>query len=88
MKDWRFWVAEQRGTLMAIAIFLVMFTIYASNHPAGFTSNVVQTAANKGVLLAFVAMAQALVVITSGIDLSVGMTFTLTNCPVSDRSKG
>ena len=30
----------------------VMFAIYVANHPAGFTANVVQTAANKGVLLA------------------------------------
>jgi ribose transport system permease protein len=83
MRDWRFWFAEQRGTLMAIAIFIVMFIIYSSNHPAGFNANVVQTASNKGVLLAFVAMAQALVVITAGIDLSVGMIFTLTNCLAS-----
>jgi ribose transport system permease protein len=83
MKDWRFWLAEQRGTLMALAIFLVMFAIYVSNHPAGLTANVVQTASNKGVLLAFVAMAQALVVITAGIDLSVGMTLVLTNCLAS-----
>ena len=68
---------------MALAIFVVMFVIYVSNHPAGFNANVVQTAANKGVLLAFVAMAQTLVVITAGIDLSVGMTFTLTNCLAS-----
>ena len=91
MKEWRFWLAEQRGTLLAFGIFVVMFAIYLFNHPAianrGFNvdtvSNVVQTAANKGVLLAFVAMAQALVVITAGIDLSVGMTFTLTNCLAS-----
>jgi ribose transport system permease protein len=83
MKDWRFWFAEQRGTLMAIVIFLVMFAIYSTNHPAGFNANIVQTASNKGVLLAFVAMAQALVVITAGIDLSVGMIFTLTNCLAS-----
>ena len=83
MKDWRFWFAEQRGTFMAVAIFVLMFFIYASNHPAGFTANVVQTASNKGVLLAFVAMAQCLVVITAGIDLSVGMIFTLTNCLAS-----
>ena len=81
--NWRYWYAEQRGTLMAIAIFVFMFIVYCSNHPAGFTANVVQTAANKGVLLAFVALAQSLVVITSGIDLSVGMTFTLANCLAS-----
>ena len=83
MKDWRYWLAEQRGTLLAFGIFIVMFIIYTSNHPAGFTANVVQTAANKGALLAFVAMAQTLVVITAGIDLSVGMIFLLTNCVAS-----
>lgn len=83
MRDWRYWLAEQRGTLLALGIFIVMFIIYTSNHPAGFNANVVQTAANKGVLLAFVAMAQTLVVITAGIDLSVGMIFLLTNCLAS-----
>jgi ribose transport system permease protein len=83
VKDWRYWLAEQRGTLLALGIFIVMFVIYTANHPAGFTANVVQTAANKGVLLAFVAMAQTLVVITAGIDLSVGMIFLLTNCLAS-----
>jgi ribose transport system permease protein len=83
MKDWRYWLSEQQGTLTAIGIFAVMFVIYATNHPAGFSVNMVQTAANKAVLLAFVAMAQALVVITAGIDLSVGMMLTLTNCLAS-----
>ena len=83
MKDWRFWFAEQKGTLLALAIFIVMFTFYVMNHPAGFTPNVVQTAANKGVLLALVAMAQTFVVLTAGIDLSVGMVFILCNCLAS-----
>jgi ribose transport system permease protein len=83
VKDWRYKIAEHRGTLLALGVFLILFVIYGANHPAGFTSNVVNTAANKGVLLAFVAMAQAMVVITSGIDLSVGMIFVLTNCLAS-----
>ena len=83
MKDWRFHLAEQRGTLLALAVFVAMFGLYVANHPAGFTANVVQTVANKGVLLAFVAMAQTLVVLTSGIDLSVGMVFILCNCLAS-----
>jgi ribose transport system permease protein len=83
MKDWRYWLAEQRGTLIALAIFALMFTIYISNHPAGLTTNVAQTAANKGTLLALVAMAQTLVVITAGIDLSVGAILVLTNCIAS-----
>ena len=83
MRDWRYWLAEQRGTLLAAGIFALMFVIYVSNHPAGLTANVVQTAANKGVLLAFVAIAQTLVVLTAGIDLSIGMIFLLTNCLAS-----
>jgi ribose transport system permease protein len=81
--DWPYWLREHRGTLLALAAFLLMFTIYASNHPAGLNANVAQTAANKGVLLAIVAMAQTLVVLTSGIDLSVGMVLVLANCLAS-----
>jgi len=80
VSDWRYRLAEWRGSLVAAGIFLVMFVIYVSNHPAGFTANVVETAANKGVLLALVAMAQTVVVLTAGIDLSVGMIFIFTNC--------
>ena len=81
--DWHYIVREQRGTLIAMTLFVVMFAIYVTNHPAGLTLNVVTTASNKGVLLAFVAMAQTLVVITAGIDLSLGMIFVLTNCLAS-----
>jgi ribose transport system permease protein len=83
VSDWRYRLGEHKGTLLALAILVVMFAIYVSNHPAGFTSNVVQTASNKGVLLALVAMAQTLVVLTAGIDLSVGMIFVLANCLAS-----
>jgi ribose transport system permease protein len=83
VRDWRYRLAEHRGTLLAFVFFILMFAIYASNHPAGFTANVVQTAANKGVLLALVAMAQTFVVLTAGIDLSVGAVFVLTNCLAS-----
>jgi ribose transport system permease protein len=83
VKDWRYRLGEHRGTLLAFVFFLLMFAIYASNHPAGFTANVVQTASNKGVLLALVAMAQTFVVLTAGIDLSVGMVLVLTNCLAS-----
>src|SRR5436190_14707087 len=81
--DWSYWLRENKGTLLAFAGFIVMFTIYASNHPAGLNANVATTAANKGVLLAIVAMAQTLVVLTSGIDLSVGMVMVLANCLAS-----
>ena len=88
MRDWGYRIREQKGTLLAFLVFVLMFAIYASNHPAGFTANVVTTAANKGVLLALIAMAQTVVVLTSGIDLSVGMVFVLTNCLASSLVVG
>ncbi len=81
--DWPYRLREHRGTLLAFVAFVAMFAIYVTNHPAGLNANVATTAANKGVLLAIVAMAQTLVVLTSGIDLSVGMVMVLANCLAS-----
>jgi ribose transport system permease protein len=83
MNDWAHRISENKGTLLAIGVFVLVFIVYISNHPAGFTANVVTTSSNKGVLLALVAMAQTLVVLTAGIDLSVGMVVVLTNCLAS-----
>jgi ribose transport system permease protein len=81
--DARYWLRENMGAVAAFAAFVAMFALYAANHPAGLNANVAQTAANKGVILAIVAMAQTLVVLTSGIDLSVGMVMVLANCLAS-----
>ena len=85
MNDWRYLASPSSAArCWRSASSSSMFVIYIVEPSApGFTANVVQTAANKGVLLAFVAMAQTLVVITAGIDLSVGMIFILTNCLAS-----
>jgi ribose transport system permease protein len=83
MSDWRYWFAGQKATLSAVLVFVVIFTIYAANHEGGFGANVLQTAANKGVLLALVAVAQTFVVLTAGIDLSVGTIFILADCLAS-----
>lgn len=79
----RYWLAAHRGPLIAAALFVAMFALFVTEHPAGLSANVVNTAANKGVLLAFVAIAQTLPVLTSGLDLSVGSVFVLANCLAS-----
>jgi ribose transport system permease protein len=79
----RYWLSRNRGMLIAAALFVAMFTLFVVEHPAGFSASVVNTAANKGVLLAFVAMAQTIPVLTSGLDLSVGSVFVMTNCLAS-----
>ncbi len=79
MKDLRLWLGQNYGALLALALFVLMFAIYIGNHSAGLTVPVVTTAANKGVLLALVAMAQTLPILTGGLDLSVGMVFIMCN---------
>ena len=83
MSEWRYRLIGHKATLSAVVVFVAIFTVYAANHPAGFSANVVQTAANKGVLLALVAVAQTFVVLTAGIDLSVGAIFILADCLAS-----
>jgi ribose transport system permease protein len=82
------WLAAQRGPLAAAALFVAMFELFVAKHPAGMSGNVVNTAANKGALLALVAMAQTLPVLTSGLDLSVGSVFVMTNCLASTVLSG
>jgi len=86
--DWTFHLGAQRKVLFAVALFLVMFTIYLTKHPVGFSPRVINTAANKGVLLALVAMAQTIPILTAGLDLSVGMVFVLANCTASTLLAG
>lgn len=81
--DWKLRLGQSQGLLIAVAVFVAMFSLYIANHPAGLTVPVVTTAANKAVLLALVAMAQTLPVLTGGLDLSVGMVFVMTNCLAS-----
>ena len=82
-RDWLYHFREFRGAYAAAAMFVVIFTVYIAKHQTGWAVPVLTTAANKGVLLAIVAMAQTLPVLTSGIDLSVGMVFVLANCLAS-----
>jgi len=86
--DTRYWLASQRGPLLAAALFTAMFALFVVEHPAGLSANVVNTAANKGVLLALVAIAQTIPVLTSGLDLSVGSVFVLSNCVASSLVAG
>jgi ribose transport system permease protein len=86
--DLGYWLAAQRAPIAAAALFLAMFALFVAKHPAGLSGNVINTAANKGVLLALVAMAQTLPVLTSGLDLSVGSVFVMTNCVASNVLAG
>jgi ribose transport system permease protein len=83
LNDWRYRISHNLGTLTAVGLFILMFSIYIGNHEVGLNPAVATTAANKAVLLALVAMAQTLPVLTRGLDLSAGMIFVMANCLAS-----
>ncbi len=74
--------------LLAALIFAAMFGLYLALQPNGIRTDVLVTASNKGVLLALIAAAQTLPVLTGGIDLSVGAIVVLCNCLASTLVSG
>jgi ribose transport system permease protein len=84
----RLWLARNNGALFAFVLFVGMFAVYVVKNGVGLRVGLVTAVANKGVLLALVAMAQTLPVLTGGLDLSVGMIFVLTNCIASEVLHG
>lgn len=83
-EGWGHRLAAQRGVLLAVAIFAAMFAVYGWKQEVGLTASIINTATNKGALLALVAMAQTLPVLLGGLDLSVGSIFMLANCLASN----
>ncbi|SDO08601.1 ABC transporter permease [Polaromonas sp. JS666] len=86
--EWRMALRRNGGPLAALAVFIVMFALFLMEHPRSISAAIVTTASNKAVLLAIVAMAQTLPVITRGLDLSVGMVMVLTGCLASTVVNG
>jgi ribose transport system permease protein len=79
-QDLRLRIAKNSGPLLALAVFAVMFGVFLFEHPRQISVNVLTTASNKAVVLALIAMAQTVPVLTRGLDLSVGSIMTMAVC--------
>ena len=73
---------------IAVVILIVLFSIYIGMHPRGFSLYVLTAWSNQGVALAFVALGQMLVVVTGGLDLSIGAIMALTGAIASEVVNG
>jgi len=71
------------GPFTAFLVFAIMFLLFSAKQQNGLSVNVLTSLSNKGVVLALVAMAQTLVVLTGGFDLSAGMILTMASCLAS-----
>jgi ribose transport system permease protein len=77
-----FWRRNYRA-IIAFGILVLLFVTYLIIHPGRISDSLFATWANQGAGLAFVAVGQTLVVLTSGIDMSIGSIFALSNCIAS-----
>src|SRR6476659_419373 len=68
------------GFATAILLFCVFYLLYHLAHPKGFSSAVLVQNSDEIFALAMLAMAQAVPVLTSGLDLSVGAVMTMVGC--------
>ena len=82
------WFRQNRGLAGALFFFTLLYLLYNTLHPRGFSTAVFVQNANESVALAFVAMAQTVPVLLGGLDLSVGAVMTLTNCIASELVNG
>ena len=79
----RIWTRRNSGAMVAAVLFVVLYAIYVHLHPNGFASNVTLTNANQAFALALVSMAQAVAILTGGLDLSVGAVMVMSTCLAS-----
>lgn len=79
-RDLKLLLSQNTGPLLALGVFAVMFGLFLHEHPRQISVNVLTTASNKAVVLALMAMAQTVPVLTRGLDLSVGSVMTMAAC--------
>jgi ribose transport system permease protein len=88
MKEITLHIRQNYMLLIAFGVLVAIFCSFIALHPRGLSINVLTIWANQGVGLAFVAVAQTLVVLTAGIDLSIGAMMALCNCMASELVDG
>ena len=88
MKNIGLYTRQNYRLPIAFGVLGAIFTGFISLHPRGLNIIVLTIWANQGTALAFVAIAQTLVVLTAGIDLSAGAMMALANCMASELVNG
>ncbi len=73
---------------MAWAVLALLMVYYFSIHPRGASIGVTTAWANQTAALALLAVGQTIVVLSKGIDLSIGPIMALTNCIASHLVDG
>ena len=74
--------------LLAWLVLAALLAYFIQIHPRGASIGVLSAWANQGTALAFLAVGQTIVVLSRGVDLSIGPIMALTNCLASHLVNG
>jgi ribose transport system permease protein len=88
VRDLKLRFSQSVGLWLAILLFALLYTLYSTLHPKGWSVDVFVQNANESFALIMVSMAQTVPVITGGLDLSVGPVMTMVNCLASNLVSG
>jgi ribose transport system permease protein len=83
LSAFHFFIRKQYRVLIALLILALLLVILMMEYPGKLSAYFFTAWANQGAGLAFAAVGQTIVVLTAGIDMSIGSTFALTNCLAS-----
>lgn len=73
-------IRRNKEGIMAYAVGLVVLILFASNQADFFTKYGPQSIFNQVITLCFAGLAQTIIILTSGIDLSLGSLIIFMNC--------
>jgi len=76
----KFSIMRHYRPLIAYAALILLLIVYRSLSPIVFRLPVITAMFNQGMALAITSIAQTMVILTAGIDLSIGSIVTLSNC--------
>jgi ribose transport system permease protein len=76
----RIFARRNRDILVAYSVLLVVFTLFASNQADFLTRYGPQSIFNQIITLCIASLGQTFIIITGGIDLSVGSLIIFSNC--------
>ena len=83
LSAFHFFIRKQYRVLIALGLLVLMLVVLMLEYPGKLSAYFFTAWANQGAGLAYAAVGQTLVILTSGIDMSIGSTLALTNCLAS-----
>ncbi len=83
LSAFHFFIRKQYRVLIALGLLLLLLGALMIEYPGKLSAYFFTAWSNQGAGLAFASVGQTLVVLTAGIDMSIGSTLALTNCLAS-----